>query len=136
MKSESSIAEDLELIEVLKSRSLPIFCGQGRTLFVQGEACNGLYLLESGEAALVLEAPPGRAVFCASAGPGSLLGLPAVVRKKPYSMTAIVKKGSTVSFITPHDFEKLTEANPQLYPEILRLLAAEVGLARQALAAH
>lgn len=136
MKIESSLAEDLELIEVLKSRSLPIYCGQGRTLFLQGEACNGLYLLESGEAALVLEAPPGRAVFCAKVGSGSLLGLPAVVRQKPYSMTAIVKKGAKISFITPHDFEKLTEANPQLYPEVLRMLAAEVCSARLALAEH
>ena len=111
MKIESSLAEDLELIEVLKSRSLPIYCGQGRTLFLQGEACNGLYLLESGEAALgawrLLRA---RAASCAKVGSGSLLGLPAVVRQKPYSMTAIVKKGAKISFITPHDFEKLTEA--------------------------
>jgi CRP-like cAMP-binding protein len=133
MKNGSSIAEDLELIEVLKSRSLPIFCGQGRTLFVQGDACNGLYILESGEAALVLNAPSGRPVFCLNVGSGSLLGLPAVVGKKPYSMTAIVKKGASVSFVTPYDFEKLIEADPQLYPEVLQLLAAEVLSARLAL---
>ena len=133
MKSAFSIAEDLELIEVLKSRSLPIFCGQGRTLFVQGDPCNGLYIVERGEAALMLKAPSGRAVFCLNVGPGSLLGLPAVVGKKPYSMTAMVKKGAMVSFVSPHDFAKLIEAHPQLYPEVLRLLAAELLSARLAL---
>ena len=133
MKDGSSIAEDLDLIEVLKSRSLPIFCSQGRTLFVQGDACNGLYILESGEAALVQKAPSGRAVFCLNVGSGSLLGLPAVVGKKPYSMTAVVKKGSKVSFVTPYDFEELIEADPRLYPEVLQLLAAEVRSARRAL---
>jgi hypothetical protein len=48
-------------------------------------------------------------------------------------MTAIVKKGASVSFVTPYDFEKLIEADPQLYPEVLQLLAAEVLSARLAL---
>jgi CRP-like cAMP-binding protein len=134
MKDGSCIAAaDLDLIEVLKSRSLPIFCGQGRTLFNQGEDCSGLYILESGEAALVMNAPSGREVFCLNAGAGSLLGLPAVVGKEPYTMTAMVKKGATVRFVTRYDFEKLIEADPQLYPEVLELLAAQVHSARLAL---
>ncbi|MGA7109465.1 MAG: Crp/Fnr family transcriptional regulator [Terracidiphilus sp.] len=127
------VETDLELIEVLESRSLPIYCDEGRKLFAQGEACNGLYILESGEAALMLNAPSGRAVFCLKVGSGSLLGLPAVVGREPYSMTAIVKKGATVKFVTRYDFEKLIEAEPQLYPGVLRLLAAEVRSARLAL---
>ena len=126
-------ATHLELIDVLESRSLPIFCDQGRKLFIQGEACSGLYILESGEAALLLNAPSGRVVFCLSAGPGSLLGLPAVVGNEPYSMTAMVKKGSKVRFVTRYDFERVIEADPQLYQGILQLLAAEVRSARLAL---
>jgi len=128
-----AFATHLELIDVLESRSLPIFCDQGRKLFIQGEACSGLYILESGEAALLLNAPSGRVVFCLSAGPGSLLGLPAVVGNEPYSMTAMVKKGSKVRFVTRYDFEKVIEADPQLYQGILQLLAAEVRSARLAL---
>jgi CRP-like cAMP-binding protein len=128
-----AFATHLELIDVLESRSLPIFCDQGRKLFIQGEACSGLYILESGEAALLLNAPSGRVVFCLSAGLGSLLGLPAVVGNEPYSMTAMVKKGSKVRFVTRYDFEKVIEADPQLYPAILQLLAAEVRSARLAL---
>jgi CRP-like cAMP-binding protein len=128
-----ALATHLELIDVLESRSLPIFCDQGRKLFIQGEACSGLYILESGEAALLLNAPSGRVVFCLSAGPGSLLGLPAVVGNEPYSMTAMVKKGSKVRFVTRYDFEKVIEADPQLYQGILQLLAAEVRSARLAL---
>ena len=133
MKNESLMA-DSRLIEVLESRSLPVFCGQGRTLFMQGEACNGLYILQSGEAALVLSAPSGRAVFCLQAGPGSLLGLPAVVGREPYSMTAMVKKCAEVRFVTRFDFEKLIQADPQMYPSVLQVLAREVRSARLALA--
>ncbi|MGO9938434.1 MAG: Crp/Fnr family transcriptional regulator [Terracidiphilus sp.] len=133
MNNGSCIAEDLDLIEVLKSSSIPIFCDQGRTLFTQGEACSGLYILESGEAALVMNAPSGRTVFCLKAGPGSLLGLPAVVGNEPYTMTAMVKKGAIVRFVTRYDFEELIEADPQLYPEVLRMVAAGVRSARLAL---
>jgi CRP-like cAMP-binding protein len=127
-----TIAAELELIEALRSYAMPIFCGQDQTLFTQGEACSGLYVLESGKAALVMNAPSGRAIFFLNAGPGSLLGLPAVVGKVPYSMTAMVKKGATVRFVTSYDFEKLIEADPQLYPEVLQLFAAEVRSARLA----
>ena len=128
-----TVTADLNLIEVLESRSLPIYCDEGRTLFAQGDSCIGLYILESGEAALMLNASSGRAVFCLNVGPGSLLGLPAVVAKEPYSMTAMVKKGAKVRFVTRYEFEKAVEADPQLYPGILQLLAAEVRSARLAL---
>jgi CRP-like cAMP-binding protein len=132
MKNKSPVA-DPKLIEVLESLSLPIYCGQGRKLFMQGEACNGLYILESGEAAQVLNAASGRTVYCIHTGSGSLLGLPATVGNEPYSMTAMVKKGSKVRFVTRYDFEKLVEAEPQLYPGVMQLLAAEVRSARLAL---
>jgi hypothetical protein len=82
---------DLGLIETLENRSLPIYCDEGRKLFARGETCNGL-ILESGEAALLPNAPSGRTVFCLKVGSGSLLGLLAVVGREPYSMTAIVKE--------------------------------------------
>ena len=133
MKHES-FAADATLVQALEKRSQPVACGKGGTLFMQGEACNGLYILQSGEAALVLSAPSGRAVFCLQAGPGSLLGLPAVVGREPYSMTAMVKKGAEVSFVTRYDFEKLIKADPQMYPGVLQVLAREVRSARLALA--
>jgi hypothetical protein len=132
MKTES-FAADSRLIQALRWRSAPIACGDGRTLFIQGENPDGIYLLEEGEAALVLTAPSGRTVMCLHAGSGSLLGLPAVVAGEPYSLTAMAKPGSKIRFVTRDDFEKMIEAEPDLYPAVLRVLAAEVRAARQAL---
>jgi CRP-like cAMP-binding protein len=132
MKTQSFAADD-QLIQALRWRSAPIACSEGRTLFTQGENPDGIYILEDGEAAMVLNSTSGRTVMCLHAGSGSLLGLPAVVAGEPYSLTAMAKPGSTIRFVTRDDFEKMIEAEPDLYPSVLRVLAAEVRAARQAL---
>jgi CRP-like cAMP-binding protein len=61
MKRESSTVSR-RLIAALEKRSNPVSCEEGRTLFKQGEPARGLYILESGEAALMMESPSGRPV--------------------------------------------------------------------------
>jgi CRP-like cAMP-binding protein len=70
--------------------------------------------------------------MCLRAEAGSLLGLPAIISNEPYSMTAMVRKGSEVRFVSRHDFEDLMRAEPSLSLKVLPVLAAEVRAARQA----
>ena len=83
-----SFAADSKLVQALEKRSLPVACGKGGTLFIQGETPKGLYILQRGEAALVMKSRAGRTVMCLHAGSGSLLGLPGVIGKEPYTLTA------------------------------------------------
>jgi CRP-like cAMP-binding protein len=129
-----SFAANPELIEALERRSSILQSGKGHTLFSQGEPCEGLYILENGEAALALFSPAGRVVMCLNAGAGSVLGLPAVVGGEPYSLTATIRKDSAVKFVSRADFEALIQDEPWLYPSVLQVLAAEVRSARLALA--
>ncbi|MGA7341355.1 MAG: cyclic nucleotide-binding domain-containing protein [Terracidiphilus sp.] len=133
MKHES-FAADQRLIQALERVSLPVSCDDGRTLFNQGENCHGLYILEDGEAVLVLESHTGQAVMCLTVGGGSLMGLPGVIGKEPYSLSAMVRKGSRVGYVTLEAFETLIRAEPSLYPDILKVLAAELRSARRAFA--
>jgi CRP/FNR family transcriptional regulator, dissimilatory nitrate respiration regulator len=132
MKNESH-ASDGRLIRALMKRSQAVTCGAGGTLFKQGETPKGLYVLEQGEAALMMASNAGRAVMCVEVGPGSVLGLPAVIANEPYTMTAFVRKGSAVSFISREDFELIVREEPELYPSILQILATEVRSVRQAI---
>ena len=132
MKQDSFVA-DRELIHALEKRSQPISCSAGCILFSQGGAPSGLYIIQSGEAALMMESASGKAVMCLHAAAGSLLGLPAIVGNQPYTMTAMAHKGSEVRFVTRNDFEDIMRGEPALYPKVLQILAAEVGRARQAL---
>lgn len=132
MKQEL-FAADRALVQALELRSQPISCIQGVTLFKQGDAPIGLYILKSGEANLLMESKVGRPVMCVHAEAGSLLGLPGIIANEPYTMTALVQGGSEVLFVTKDDFEDLIRAEPSLYPMVLRVLASEVRAARQAL---
>ena len=126
-------AADRELVQALELRSQPVSCIKGCTLFKQGDAPSGLYILKSGEASLILESRAGRVVMCVHAEAGSLLGLPGTIANEPYTMTALVQVGSEVRFVTRSDFEDMMQAEPSLYPKVLQVLAAEVRAARRAI---
>jgi CRP-like cAMP-binding protein len=130
---QGSFAADAMLIQALERYSQPVPCAESGTLFLQGEVPKGLYILRSGEAALVMRSAADRVVMCVNVGAGSLLGLPGIVGNQPYTMTAMVRKGSEVDFVARQDFEELIQAEPSLYPKILQVLATEVRFARQAL---
>lgn len=132
--AQDSFAADPKLIRALDTRSQPISCLEDRFLFNQGEDPEGLFILHSGEAILVMHATSGNVVMCLSASAGSLLGLPGVIANEPYTMTAMVRKGSEVGFVTREDFRDLLSAEPLLYPQVLQVLAAEVRIARRTLA--
>jgi CRP-like cAMP-binding protein len=132
MKDESFSA-DGRLIHALVKRARTVACGEGGTLFKQGGTPKGLFILEQGEAALVMVSNAGRAVMCVEVGSGSLLGLPGMITKEPYTLTAFIRKGSSVRFISGEDFEQTVREEPELYPNILQILAVEVRSVRQAI---
>src|SRR5271165_525802 len=132
MKHESFSA-DRRLVCALEKRSQPVDCDEGRTLFVQGETPKGIYILLRGEATLVMKSHVGQTIMCLEASSGSLLGLPGVIGKQPYALTAMARKGSEIRFVTREDFDHIIEEEPRLHVLVLQVLAAEVRFARQAL---
>jgi CRP-like cAMP-binding protein len=132
MKHDSFIA-DGRLIEALRQSSQPVSCIEGRILFSQGDAQVGVYIIENGEAALMMTSDSGNVILCLHTGAGSVLGLPAVIGDEPYSLTAMARKGSEVSFVTCDDFEELLGTNPSLNRYILDVLANEVRATRHAI---
>jgi CRP-like cAMP-binding protein len=130
---QNTFAADRKLIQALEHRSQPISCSKGCILFRQGDAASGLYILQSGEATLMMETASGRAVMCLQAGAGSLLGLPGIIGNEPYSMTAMARKGSEVRYVPRDDFEDVIRTEPSLNTKVLEILAAEVRSARHAL---
>jgi CRP-like cAMP-binding protein len=93
----------------------------------------GLYILKTGQASLVMKGQNGVEVMHLTIGPGSLLGVPAVVTKEPYTLSARACVGSEVDFVELSDFEEMMQAEPSLFLPVLAVLAAEVRAARIAL---
>jgi CRP-like cAMP-binding protein len=129
----SAFVADPELIQALEDHSPRIACGGDRVLFQQGDAPQGLYLLHKGVATLTMTSPAGDEVMRVQATPGSLLGLPGLIGNEPYSLTAIARKDAELCYITRDEFTNLMQSNPQLSLKVLRVLAAEVRSARQAI---
>lgn len=129
----SAFLADPELIRTLTEHATPIVCEIDRTLFLQDDSADGLYILGEGEVELSMTGQRGEPILTAQARSGSLLGLPGVISDQPYSLTALARRGAQISFLSRTEFHKLMQSDSALSFKILQVLAAEVRSARQAL---
>jgi CRP-like cAMP-binding protein len=131
-QASSAFVADPELIQELEKQAKPVMVGVDGVLFHQGDAPTGVFILRKGSARLTSKSD-GDAILSVRAGAGSLLGVPAVVGAKPYSLTAEALKGAEVSLLTCDDFVRLMNTQPTLSFRVLQVLAEEVRFAREAL---
>jgi CRP-like cAMP-binding protein len=89
------------------------------TLFREGENAFGMFVVFSGTVRLDfgVDCPLSR-----SYGPGALLGLPATMTKRNYSMTATVTEDAEVGLWTPGALNTLLLKHPELCQQLLVLL--------------
>jgi CRP/FNR family transcriptional regulator, cyclic AMP receptor protein len=77
---------------------------KGATLFVEGQAARGVFILCSGRVKLSTSSIDGKTLIVRIADPGEVLGLPATVTGKPYELTAEVLEPTQANFISRTDF--------------------------------
>ncbi len=109
-----------------------MFLGASRILFRQGDPPAGVFILSKGVARLTTRSD-GDAVLSVQAAPGSLLGVPAVVGAKPYSLTAEALPGAVISILGCDEFVHLMHTEPNLSFRVLQVLAEEIRFARESL---
>lgn len=124
---------DPELVQTLAKNSTPVSCDEERTLFRQGEASTGLFILTSGTATLNMTSPALKEVVSFEATAGSLLGLPALLGGEPYTLSAIANAGAEFGFLSREEFSAIMQSDPHLSLKVLQILAAEVRSARRAI---
>jgi CRP/FNR family transcriptional regulator len=129
----SAFVADPDLIKAIETHATQISCGGDRILFNQGDEPQGLYVLDKGTATLTMNSPAGVEVMRIDATAGSLLGLPGLIGNEPYSLTATARKDAQLCFIARDEFASLMQANPHLSLQVLKVLAAEVRSAREAI---
>ncbi len=129
----SAFVADPELIRALTTRATLVPCNADSILFRQDDPPVGVYILHEGEASLSMKSPEGHSILSVQALPGSLFGLPGVIGGQPYSLSARVRAGAQVSFVSTDEFFALMQSDPQLSLKMLQVLAAEVRTARRAL---
>jgi CRP/FNR family transcriptional regulator, cyclic AMP receptor protein len=77
---------------------------RGATLFVEGQAARGVFILCTGRVKLSTSSSDGRTLIVRISEPGEVLGLPAAVTGKPYELTADVIESTQANFISRTDF--------------------------------
>lgn len=96
----------------------------GQTIFCQDEPLRGLFMVEHGRVALSAGDDPTRVTRIAESG--SLLGLPATMTGRPYSLTAEAVIDTELVLIGPDDFRRLLREKPHICYSITRMLAEEI----------
>jgi CRP/FNR family transcriptional regulator, cyclic AMP receptor protein len=77
---------------------------KGATLFVEGQAGRGVFILCNGRVKLSTSSVDGKTLIVRIAEPGEVLGLPATVTGKPYELTADVVEPTQANFVGRTDF--------------------------------
>ena len=93
-------------VEALAAITSPAMYPPGATLFVEGQAPRGVFILCSGKIKLSTTSADGRTLILRIAEPGDVLGLPATITGKPYELTADIIEPSQANFISRVDFLK------------------------------
>jgi len=124
---------DEKLAVELAKRSKPLPLQANDVLFREGDAPKGIYLLRKGNVDLTMHSG-NQVIVCARAGAGSVLGLPSTADDKPYSMTATACRDAEIEHLSSKDFHQLIESHPELYLNVVQILAAEIRSVRKALA--
>jgi CRP/FNR family transcriptional regulator, cyclic AMP receptor protein len=78
----------------------------GATLFVEGQACRGIYVLCAGRVKLSVTSSDGRTLILKISQPGEVLGLNAAISEIPYETTAETGQPCQLNFVKRADFIK------------------------------
>ncbi len=115
---------------VLAGLGKPYDVQAGKVIFSKGEPSQGVFLIERGRVALSAGDDPTRITRIAEAG--SLLGLPATVTGRSYSLTAEAVANTRFIRVGIAEFKQLLRKNPTLCYSVIGMLAEEITALRRA----
>ena len=94
------------VMEAFQSLKFTAAYPAGATLFVEGQACRGIYILCKGRVKLSANSSAGHTLIFKIAQPGEVLGLNATVAGIPHETTAETGQPCQLNFVKRDDFLK------------------------------
>lgn len=91
-------------VQRLAAITSPSSYPKGATLFVEGQAPRGVFVLCSGRVKLSATSADGKTLIVRISEPGEILGLPATITGKQYELTAEVIEPTQANFIPRQEF--------------------------------
>jgi len=99
---------------------------KGATLFQQGSAVAGVYLVESGEVRVLLSAGQSQRQLLEVVGPGTMLGLSESMSGGKYRITAEAGEPTTAGFIPRREFLEFLRQHAEFCMQVVRLLSEDL----------
>jgi len=99
---------------------------KGATLFQQGNAVSGVYVIESGQVRVLLPTGQSRPQLLEVAGPGTILGLSESMSGDRYRITAEADDHTTVAFIPKDSFVDFLRDHCDFCMQVVRLLSEDL----------
>lgn len=116
------VAELESLRQVTRERTY----GMGETIFKQGEAGDGIYVVKGGEIHIAVVASSGELRVVSKLGPGELFGEMAVLDSDPRSATALAGETTIVYFISRGDLLEMLNRTPKLSMGLVREISGRL----------
>jgi CRP-like cAMP-binding protein len=126
MPSFGMIADsDLQLaLRTFASKVVERKCSE--LLFHEGDKPHGCYLVKRGKVRLSMEAESRQAVMERVVGTGGLVGLPAAINGRVYSLTCEVIEDAELAYLSCQDLALLIRSDTSTGMKLLDLLSSEV----------
>ena len=116
--------ETLSAFEAVEVKSS---CPLGFTLFNEGEAPAGLFVICQGRARLSISGGKTQRVILRTARAGEILGLSASISGEPYEVTAKTAAPCEVGFVARDDFIRFLHDHPEVAFRVVQVLSRDLN---------
>ena len=100
--------------------------GPGETVFMEGQACAGLYVVQSGHVRIFKTSVNGREQVLNIDGPGSSIAELPVFDGGSYPASVAAVDDAVLLFVSKQDFQSLCLTHPQVALKVLRVVGARL----------
>jgi CRP/FNR family transcriptional regulator, cyclic AMP receptor protein len=113
-------------MDFLAQHALSRTCVPGQTIFNEGDACVGLYVVVSGHVRIFKTSASGREQVLSIDGPGSSVAELPVFDGGEYPASVTAVDNATVLFVSKQAFQELCLAHPQVALKVLRVVGGRL----------
>jgi CRP-like cAMP-binding protein len=128
MPSYASSTDDLQT--ALHRGCKKIWKAKSSILFRRGQSASGMFVVLRGTVTLDFGVD-GALAANHTYGPGALVGMPAALTKRSYSMTATVTQDAELGFWPAEALDALSRKRPDLCRQLLAVLGERISQTRQ-----
>jgi CRP-like cAMP-binding protein len=115
-----------EEFQFLAAAAIARRCQPGEMIFSEGDACEGLYVVESGSVKVFKVSPSGREQVLTVEGPGDSIAELPVFDGGNYPASAMAAEETVLLLIRKKDIRSLCLAHPEVALKVLRAVSARL----------